>query len=37
MNGKVVMDCIDAAYASIKEHAEEIMKQKSKIPDSPHP
>ena len=25
MNGKIVMDCIDAAYASIKEHAEEIM------------
>src|ERR1700757_193903 len=25
MNGKVVVDCIDAAYASIKQHADEIM------------
>jgi dihydroxyacetone kinase-like protein len=36
MNGKVVMDCIDAAYASIKEHADEIMVLDQTIGDGDH-
>ena len=36
MNGKIVMDCIDAAYASIKEHAEEIMVLDQAIGDGDH-
>ena len=36
MNGKTVMDCIDAAYASIKEHAEEIMLLDQSIGDGDH-
>jgi len=36
MNGKIVMDCIDAAYASIKEHAEEIMVLDQSIGDGDH-
>ena len=26
MNGKIVVDCIDAAYASIRQHADEIIR-----------
>jgi phosphoenolpyruvate---glycerone phosphotransferase subunit DhaL len=36
MNGKIVMDCIDAAYASIKEHADEIMVLDQSIGDGDH-
>ena len=36
MNGTTVMDCIDAAYASIKEHAEEIMLLDQSIGDGDH-
>ena len=36
MNGKVVMDCIDAAYASIKQHADEIMVLDQSIGDGDH-
>jgi dihydroxyacetone kinase-like protein len=36
MNGKIVMDCVDAAYASIKEHAEEIMVLDQSIGDGDH-
>ena len=36
MNGKVVMDCIDAAYASIKQHADEIMVLDQTIGDGDH-
>ena len=36
MNGKVVMDCIDAAYASIKEHADEILALDQNIGDGDH-
>ena len=36
MNGKVVMDCIDAAYASIKQHADEIMVLDQAIGDGDH-
>jgi len=36
MNGKVVMDCIDAAYASIRQHTDEIMVLDQKIGDGDH-
>ena len=36
MNGKIDMDCIDAAYASIKEHADEIMVLDQSIGDGDH-
>jgi len=36
MNGKVVMDCIDAAYASIKQNADEIMVLDQSIGDGDH-
>jgi dihydroxyacetone kinase-like protein len=36
MNGKVVMDCIDAAYVSIKQHADEIMVLDQTIGDGDH-
>ena len=36
MNGKVVMECIDAAYASIKEHAAEILALDQTIGDGDH-
>jgi dihydroxyacetone kinase-like protein len=36
MNGKVVMDCIDAAYASIRQHADEIMVLDQTIGDGDH-
>jgi len=36
MNGKIVMDCIEAAYASIKEHAAEIMVLDQTIGDGDH-
>jgi len=36
MNGKILMDCIDAAYASIKEHADEIMVLDQAIGDGDH-
>ena len=36
MNGKVVMECIDAAYASIREHADEIMVLDQAIGDGDH-
>jgi len=36
MNGKVVMDCIDAAYASVKEHAGEITVLDQQIGDGDH-
>jgi dihydroxyacetone kinase-like protein len=36
MNGKVVMDCVDAAYASVKEHAGEITALDQQIGDGDH-
>jgi dihydroxyacetone kinase-like protein len=36
MNGKVVMDCVDAAYASVKEHAGEITTLDQQIGDGDH-
>jgi dihydroxyacetone kinase-like protein len=36
MNGKVVMDCVDAAYASVKEHAGEITLLDQQIGDGDH-
>ena len=36
MDGKIVMGCIDAAYASIKEHADEIMVLDQSIGDGDH-
>jgi phosphoenolpyruvate---glycerone phosphotransferase subunit DhaL len=36
MNGRVLMDCIDAAYASIKQHADEIMVLDQTIGDGDH-
>jgi dihydroxyacetone kinase-like protein len=36
MNGKVVMDCIDAAHVSIKQHADEIMVLDQTIGDGDH-
>jgi dihydroxyacetone kinase-like protein len=36
MDGKVVMDSIDAAYASIKQHADEIMVLDQTIGDGDH-
>jgi phosphoenolpyruvate---glycerone phosphotransferase subunit DhaL len=36
MDGKIVMDCIDAAYASIKQHADEIMVLDQTIGDGDH-
>ena len=36
MDGKVVMDCIDAAYASIRQHADEIMVLDQTIGDGDH-
>lgn len=36
MNGKIVMDCIDAAHASIKEHADEILALDQAIGDGDH-
>jgi dihydroxyacetone kinase-like protein len=36
MNGKTVMACIDAAYASLKEHADEIALLDQQIGDGDH-
>src|SRR5205085_4456949 len=36
MDGKIVMECIDAAYASIKQHADEIMVLDQSIGDGDH-
>jgi phosphoenolpyruvate---glycerone phosphotransferase subunit DhaL len=36
MNGRIVMDCIDAAYASIKRHADELMLLDQAIGDGDH-
>jgi dihydroxyacetone kinase-like protein len=36
MNGKVVMDCVEAAYASVKEHAGEITVLDQEIGDGDH-
>ncbi|MGF6757760.1 dihydroxyacetone kinase subunit DhaL [Paraburkholderia sp. GAS42] len=36
MNGKTVMACIDAAYASLKEHTEEIALLDQQIGDGDH-
>jgi dihydroxyacetone kinase-like protein len=36
MNGRILMDCIDAAYASIKAHADEIMVLDQMIGDGDH-
>jgi dihydroxyacetone kinase-like protein len=36
MDGKMVMDCIDAAYASIKQHADEIVVLDQTIGDGDH-
>jgi phosphoenolpyruvate---glycerone phosphotransferase subunit DhaL len=36
MNGEILMDCIDAVYASIKQHADEIMVLDQTIGDGDH-
>lgn len=36
MSGKIVVDCIDAAYASIKEHADELTVLDQAIGDGDH-
>src|SRR5436190_16873952 len=36
MDGKIVMNCIDAAYAAIKQHADEIMALDQAIGDGDH-
>ncbi len=36
MDGKIVMDCIDAAYAAIKRHSDEIMRLDQAIGDGDH-
>jgi dihydroxyacetone kinase-like protein len=36
MDGKIVMDCIDAAYAAIKRHSDEIMVLDQTIGDGDH-
>jgi dihydroxyacetone kinase-like protein len=36
MNGKLVMDCVDAAYASVREHADEITGLDQQIGDGDH-
>lgn len=36
MDGKLVMDCVDAAYASIRQHADEIMVLDQTIGDGDH-
>jgi dihydroxyacetone kinase-like protein len=36
MNGRIVMDCVDAAYAAIKQHADEIMALDQAIGDGDH-
>ena len=36
MNGRIVMDCVDAAYASIREHADEILVLDQAIGDGDH-
>jgi phosphoenolpyruvate---glycerone phosphotransferase subunit DhaL len=36
MNGRIVTDCIDAAYASIRQHADEIMALDQAIGDGDH-
>ena len=36
MDGKIVMDCIDAAYAAIKRHSDEIMVLDQAIGDGDH-
>ena len=36
MNGKVVMECVDAAYASIKQHSDEILALDQAIGDGDH-
>ena len=36
MDGKIVMECIDAAYASIKRHSDEIMVLDQTIGDGDH-
>lgn len=36
MNGWIVMECVDAAYATIKQHADEIMALDQAIGDGDH-
>jgi phosphoenolpyruvate---glycerone phosphotransferase subunit DhaL len=36
MNGRIVMECIDAAYTSIRQHADEIMVLDQAIGDGDH-
>ena len=36
MNGRIVMECVDAAHASIKKHADEIMALDQAIGDGDH-
>ena len=36
MNGRIVMECVDAAHASIKQHADEIMALDQAIGDGDH-
>ena len=36
MNGRIVVECIDAAYAAIKQHADEIMALDQAIGDGDH-
>jgi len=36
MNGKTVMECIDAAYAALKEHTDEIAVLDQQIGDGDH-
>jgi phosphoenolpyruvate---glycerone phosphotransferase subunit DhaL len=36
MNGKIVMDCFDAAHASVKQHADEIALLDQQIGDGDH-
>jgi dihydroxyacetone kinase-like protein len=36
MDGRIVMECVDAAYASIKQHADEIMVLDQTIGDGDH-
>lgn len=36
MDGKIVMECVDAAYASIRRHADEIMVLDQTIGDGDH-
>ena len=36
MNGRILMDCVDAAYASIRDHTDEIMMLDQAIGDGDH-